>query len=164
MIYLKDREFQLLDWINWGWLMYTADSNKDMVEMLGFEGLAIIAWFVTAWAWTTAIRELLELDIWIYLENYIEEKSIERTFKVDINATAVWIWGSSFYAWYGRVQSAVEWKNMYSWKWLAESIAYVWAFKWLAAIYSKMGLVLNPFSISTEAKINRSSINGLNCI
>lgn len=135
--------FSDITWVWWAWYNFsdkTLDWWKETFVILWTEIAAIIAWAVSMWAWFYAVNTALWGTRWYKGLRYVQKlaSSSSKTMKV-----WRWTWGTivewlSFYAWYGAFQSAVEWENMYSWEWLWYSIAFIWAFRWLNALYSKI--------------------------
>lgn len=155
----NDKELEMLWSIEWLWYFKVSDSSEELIEILAIEWVAIIAWTLSA-----GIREwVIHAIAWA---RYL--KRVERLLASESKIKKAYIWaeqfvsssitqGSSFYAWYAWAQSLLEWENMYSLKWLWESIAFMWAFKWLNAVYSKSPLKLDSSKSLKEQKLKITS-------
>lgn len=169
----KDTEIELFSDIQWIWAFDLSDKNWDLwyeaFKMIATEALALAAWALTAWAWALWVNALVYWARWFKWLEYLQKtaslasKSIEWLSAVE-KSSVIWakfarfaalstVEWSAFYAWYGAVQSWAEGKNMYSWEWLAESIAFMWAFKWLNGLYKALWKELQVWVPLSQQKI-----------
>lgn len=155
----NDKDLEILSSIEWLWYFKVSDNSTEIIEMLAIEWIAMIAWMLTAWAGRGAIHAIAWARYFKRVERLLESES--KIKKAYIWAEKfVWssiIQGSSFYAWYAWAQSLHEWENMYSVKWLWESIVFMWAFKWLNAFYSKTPFKLDSSKSLKEQKLKITS-------
>lgn len=155
----NDKDLEILSSIEWLWYFKVSDNSTEIIEMLAIEWIAMIAWMITAWAGRGAIHAIAWARYFKRVERLLESES--KIKKAYIWAEKfVWssiIQGSSFYAWYAWFQSLHEWENMYSVKWLWESIVFMWAFKWLNAFYSKTPFKLDSSKSLKEQKLKITS-------
>lgn len=155
----NDKDLEMLSSIEWLWYFKASDNSTEIIEMLAIEWIAMIAWMLTAWAGRGAIHAIAWARYFKRVERLLESES-------KIKKAYIWaekfVWssiieGSSFYAWYAWAQSLIEWENMFSAKWLWESIAFMWAFKWLNAFYSKTPFKLDSSKSLKEQKLKITS-------
>lgn len=144
----------------WDWNISDKNSNfwKEAFILIATEIAAIAAWMLTLWAWAYAVNAM------VYGTRFVKYAKLANKSYSSLNmwgkALKVWKFAAmstvewwAFYAWYGAVQSWVEWKNMYSKEWLAESIAFMWAFKALNGLYKITWLKIDPSKPLIEQKI-----------
>lgn len=171
-----NKEIELFSDIQWIWALDISDKNANIgwesFKMIATEIVALAAWTLTAWIWAAWVNALVywvrwskyitwinKLQEWANIANSslkwvsaLEKSQIIWT-KLGRFAAMSWIEWSAFYAWYGAAQTWIEWKNMYSLEWLGESIAFMWAFKWLNSIYKALWKELKAWVPLSQQKV-----------
>jgi len=151
----KNKELDLFSDIQWIWALSLSDENSNIgwewFKLVATELAALAAWLVTWWAWAFIVNAAVYwwrtykwlkylYEIWKLADSTYKWANIIQKWKIisanigRIAAMSIIEWWA-FYLWYWRMQSTIEWKNMYSLEWLWESIMYMWAFKSLNVLY-----------------------------
>ncbi len=140
--YNWDNEFySILSELNGHWFRNKV-SPKQLATEIWIQVLAIWAWVFTGSAWFWAINAARAGRAWVWASRMIWASRLNNSF-------TRWVWssafgGSSFYAWYWWAMSAIEWENMYSMRWLGESIAFYGAFRAVWWVFQRMWKSINP--------------------
>ncbi len=157
--------------ITWAWTLKgssinISDSNKmwwkEALILVATEAAAIAVWAVTMWAWAYAvnaavywIRAVRWLNymhrVWEAAKNGSKLAQVARWWAM---SGVEWTW---FWIWHSGAKSLIEWESMFSRKWLWESIAFAWAFRWLNWIYKLAKIDLKPNIPLNQQKIKLTS-------